>query len=76
MKRKLIYAAGFVFLVLSFNSCTALTNCKICQQNTYNSSNILITTGSETEYCNADLIAIQATKDFTLGGVTTKWVCR
>jgi len=76
MKRKLYYLAGFVFMVLAFNSCDLLKNCKTCQQNTYNSSNALITSGSESEYCDAELITIQATKDVTIGGITTKWVCR
>lgn len=76
MKRKLCYVTGFLFMVSSFNSCGLIKNCKICQQNTYNSSNVLITAGSETEYCDAELVTIQATKDVTVGGITTKWVCR
>jgi hypothetical protein len=74
MKRKLIFAAGFVLLTLSFSSCE--NNCKVCQQNTYNSGGSLITAGSESEYCGTDLIGIEATKDVTVGGITTKWVCR
>jgi hypothetical protein len=74
MKRKLMYAAGFVFIALSFTTCTK--NCKVCQQNTYNSSGTQLTTGIETEYCDASLLAIEATKDYTLAGITTKWVCR
>jgi hypothetical protein len=35
-----------------------------------------VTAGSETEYCDAELIAIEATPNSTLLGVTTKWVCR
>ena len=75
MKRKLIYTAGLVFIAFSFTTCDAIKNCKICSQNTYNGST-LITAGSESEYCNADLIKIQATPDVTVLGVTTKWVCR
>ena len=74
MKRKLLYAAGFVFLALSFSTCTK--NCKVCQQNTYNSGGTLLTSGTETEYCDVELVAIQTTKDVTLNGITTKWVCR
>ena len=74
MKRKLMYAAGFLFITLSFTTCTK--NCKVCQQNTYNSGGTLLTAGSETEYCDASLVAIEATKDVTVGGITTKWVCR
>jgi hypothetical protein len=69
-----MYAAGFVLIALSVTTCTK--NCKVCQQNTYNSGGTLLTTGSDTQYCDAELIAIQATKDVTINGVTTKWVCR
>jgi hypothetical protein len=76
MKRKLLYAAGFILIALSFTSCEGLKNCKICQQNTYNSGGSLLTEGSETEYCDAALVRIQATPDVTVLGITTKWVCR
>ena len=74
MKRKLMYAAGFVFIALSFTTCTS--NCKVCSQNDYNSGGTLIRTGSESEQCDAALIRIEATPDVTILGVTTKWVCR
>jgi hypothetical protein len=74
MKRKLLYAAGFLFLALSMSTCTK--NCKVCQQNTYDANNTLLTSGSETEYCDASLIRIEATPDVTVLGTTTKWVCR
>jgi hypothetical protein len=74
MKRKLLYAAFFVFFALSFTSCQK--NCKVCQQNTYDSQGKQLTTGSETEYCDASLLGIEATKDVTVAGVTTSWVCR
>ena len=74
MKRKLLYAAGFLFLALSMSTCTK--NCKVCQQNTYDANNTLVTSGSETEYCDAALIGIEATPDVSVGGGTTKWVCR
>ena len=69
-----MYAAGFIFIALSVTTCTK--NCKVCSQNTYNSSNVLLTTGTETEYCDAALIRVEATPDVTILGVTTKWVCR
>ena len=74
MKRKLLYAIGFVVITLSFSSCDK--TCKVCQQNTYNSNNVLLTSGTDTEYCGTALVAIEATKDVTISGVTTKWVCR
>jgi hypothetical protein len=72
MKRKLMYAAGFVFIALSFSSCQK--TCKVCQQNTY-INNTLDHSSSPTEYCGTDLIKIEATPDFVLGTSTTKWEC-
>ena len=74
MKRILLYAAGFVFVTLSFTSCQK--NCKVCSQNTYDSGGNLLTTGSDTEYCDASLLGIEATQPVTVLGVTTKWVCQ
>jgi hypothetical protein len=74
MKRKLMFAAGFIFIALSFTSCQK--NCKVCQQNTYDSGGNILTTGSDTEYCDASLLRVEATPDVTVLGVTTKWVCR
>jgi len=74
MKRKILYTAAFVLITLSFSSCEK--SCKVCQQNTYNSANVLLTEGSETEYCDAALIRVEATPDVTVVGVTTRWVCR
>jgi hypothetical protein len=59
-------------MAMSFKTST----CKICQQNTYNSGGTLLNAGSETEYCGATLIQIEATPSVTINGVTTKWVCR
>ena len=72
MKRKLIFAASFILITLSFSSCEK--SCKVCQQNTYDGST-LITSGSETEYCDAALLRIEATPDVTVLGKTTKWEC-
>jgi len=74
MKRKSLYAAGLLFIALSTSTCTK--NCKVCSQNTYDANNTLLTSGSETEYCDASLIRIEATPDVTVLGTTTKWVCR
>lgn len=75
MKRKLFFAAVLAFMAISFPSCEE-TGCRVCQQNTYDSSGDLIRAGSETEYCDASLVRIQTTPDVTVGGVTTKWECR
>jgi hypothetical protein len=74
MKRKLMYAAGFIIIALSFSSCEK--SCKKCQQNTYNSGGTQLSTGSETEYCGTSLLTIEATPPVTVLGITTKWVCR
>ncbi|HZY25844.1 MAG TPA: hypothetical protein VFE71_08470 [Bacteroidales bacterium] len=74
MKRKSLYAAGFLFLALSMSTCTK--NCKVCQQNTYDANNTLVSSGSATEYCDASLIRIEATPDVTVLGTTTKWECK
>ena len=74
MKRKIIIAAGFILMTLSFSSCEK--SCKICQQNEYNSSGTLTKSGSESEYCGTELLGIEATPPVTVLGTTTKWVCR
>jgi len=74
MRKSLILATCFIIITLSFSSCEK--NCKVCQQNTYDSGNHLLSAGTETDYCGADLLVIEATKDVTYAGVTTRWVCR
>jgi hypothetical protein len=74
MKMKWIYVAGLIFIAMSFARCEK--GCKICQQNTYNSSGTLIATGTEAEYCDASLTRIEITPDVSSGGQTLKWVCR
>jgi hypothetical protein len=74
MKRILLFAAIFLFIALSFTSCDK--NCKVCAQNTYDSSNKLVTAGSDAEYCDAELIAVETIKDVNINGMTTKWECK
>jgi len=74
MKKVILFAAIFLIMSVSFTSCSK--NCKVCQQNTYNSSGTLLTSGTDTEYCGAELLVIENTADVTVGGTTTKWVCR
>lgn len=76
MKRKLIYVAGFVMIAWSVTACESLfNNCKTCRQVTYSSGNVT-KEGSETVYCGADLVKIQAMPDATVGSTTVKWECR
>jgi hypothetical protein len=76
MKRKLFFAAGFFLITFAFTSCEALSNCKICQQNTYDLKGNLIVEGNETEYCDAALIKVEATPDVNSGITISKWECR
>lgn len=76
MKRKLIIASGLFLMALSFHSCDQLKSCQTCQQNTYNSSGDILTEGSPVEYCDAELIKVKAIPPATVGGVTTKYVCK
>jgi hypothetical protein len=78
MKRKLLFAAGFVVITISFNSCEGLFgNCKICRENTYNTATgTLLTEGEGSEYCDEKLLAIESIRDASIGGITTSWVCK
>jgi hypothetical protein len=76
MKKKILFAAFLLSMMISFDSCE-LDTCKVCQQNTYDdNSGALVSSGSETEYCGASLVRIEATPDVTVLGKTTKWECR
>ena len=77
MKKQKIYLFTLLILIAAvLNSCeNLLDNCKICQLNQYE-GDVLITPGPESEYCDAELIAIQAIKDQVDGIYTYKWECR
>jgi len=75
MKRKLLFGALFLFVVWAADSCTALKDCKFCKNVTYENGAV-VNSGSETEYCGADLITKEATPDVTVGALTTKVECR
>jgi len=75
MKRKIVL--GFLFLVITacFTGCEGLFgNCKICSLNTYENDNLILSQ-SEAEYCDAELISIQAIRPTTDGNTVTKWEC-
>ncbi len=76
MKRKLLFAASFVFVAWAATSCEALSDCKVCKLVTTDSSNGEVTEGFETEYCGATLIAIEAKAPVTTGSRTTVYECR
>ena len=74
MKRKLIFGVAFLFVVWAATSCEALQTCKVCKQVTYTDGSVTDSTDPQ-EYCDADLIKIEATPDFKLGNTVTKWEC-
>ena len=76
MKRKLLFGAAFLFVAWAATSCEALSDCKFCKTVATDSTDGSVTNGSETQYCGAALIAIEAKTPVTVGKVTTKWQCR
>lgn len=75
MKRKLLFGAAFMFVAWAATSCEAISGCKFCKNVTYENGSVLIS-GSETEYCGADLVKQEATPDVKIGTLTTKVECR
>jgi hypothetical protein len=75
MKRKLLFGAVFIFITWAVTSCEAIRTCKICKQVTYENG-VVINEGNEAEYCDAELIAIEATPDYISGNIRTTWECR
>lgn len=76
MKKKVLYAAAFIFIAWAATSCEALKDCKFCKMVTTDSSTGDVTEGFETEYCGAALIAIEAKGPTTVGKLTTVYQCR
>jgi hypothetical protein len=75
MKRKLVFGASFLLIAWAVTSCEAISSCKKCKNVEYENGSVIIS-GSETEYCGADLVKKEATPDVTVGSVTTKVECR
>jgi len=73
MKRKVLFAVSFVLIAWAFNSCEGLT-CKTCKQVTYIDGDY-DHEGDSYEYCDAELLAIEAMDDFILGSTRTAWEC-
>jgi hypothetical protein len=74
MKRKLILGTAFLLIACSFNSCD-LKSCKFCKYVTYENGSV-INSGTETEYCGADLLKQEAIPDAGTGSLITKVECR
>lgn len=75
MNRKLILAATFILMAWAFNSCESLSSCKICKQVTY-VDGVVTQEGTESEYCDANLVAIESAKDIVNGNTRITWECR
>jgi hypothetical protein len=77
MKRKILYAAAFLFIAWAATSCEALNkNCKFCKMVMTDKTTGDVTEGNETEYCGAELVAIEAKGSWTTGNQTVVWQCR
>jgi hypothetical protein len=76
MKRKIILGISFIIMTLTFNTCEGFGTCKICREVTYEVGGGVISEGTETEYCDAALIAIEAKDDLIIGDKRYSWECR
>jgi hypothetical protein len=76
MKKKILYAAAFLFIAWAAQSCEALEKCKFCKMVTTDNKTGDVTYDPEAEYCGAALIAIEAKGATTVGDITTTWECR
>jgi hypothetical protein len=76
MKKKILYAAAFLFIAWAAQSCEALEECKFCKTVTTDNATGDVTYGPETEYCGAALVAIEAKGSTTVGNITTTCDCR
>jgi hypothetical protein len=75
MRKKILYAAAFIFLSWAASSCEG-ENCKFCREVTVDNLTGERIEGFETEYCGAALFAIMAKTPITVGNRTTSWECR
>jgi len=75
MKRKILFGAGFLFVMWAFTACESLGDCGFCKNVTYESG-VVINSGGETEYCGTDLVTQKAKPDIKVGSLTTKVECR
>jgi hypothetical protein len=76
MKRIITAGISFIIMVLAFNSCEVFGTCKICREVTYEVGGGVISEGPESEYCDAELIAIEAKDDLIIGDKRYSWECR
>ncbi len=72
---KVIIALIYLFIIVALTSCESIGICKICRQVTY-VDGAVTNEGPEAEYCDARLIAIEATPDYIDGNLRVSWECR
>lgn len=75
MKYRIFFPIILLFITFTFNSCESLTGCRVCRQVTYVNDKIE-QEGNESEYCGAELVAIEAADDIVTGNTRVTWECR
>jgi hypothetical protein len=75
MKSMLLITLVFVSFCCIFTSCESLGLCKICREVTYIDGTVT-GEGQEAQYCDASLVAIEATPDYVDGNMRITWECR
>lgn len=74
MKRKALYAIGFILMAVSVTSCEgALKNCKVCSL--VMEENGIETRGTPAEICGTELAAKEAMGTYTIGTASAYWDC-
>ena len=75
MKRKLLFACSLFLISWGVNSCEILNDCKNCRQVTY-IDEVYDHEGDTYQYCGAQLITVETTKDIVNGSIRTAWECK
>ncbi len=75
MKKKLLYFSALLVIACAFQRCEVLGTCKICKQVTY-VDNAVTQEGTEAQYCDEKLTAIENTPDVVSGNTRITWECR
>ncbi len=75
MKKSLIFGVLFIVVSSVFTACESLGNCKVCREVTY-VNGLVVQEGTETEYCDSKLVAIETTPDVVNGNTRISWKCR
>jgi hypothetical protein len=70
MKKKIIFAIFFVLTAWATSTCSKITDCEFCKIVTRTSAGAEVTSGSETEYCGAVLLAYKTANPSVTDPVT------